>query len=125
MGAIQVISFMTDKIDDGSCCEYETDGRSGSCFSNYHSCANINIITDQNADDYIANRNDLVCNQPEDWPYKDWETFIYTQQESSDMWEPVGDDDTQLTLVIDGSTQMNPCAFMTGTGMYLILVYLS
>jgi hypothetical protein len=40
--ALQVISVMTDKIDDGTCCAYPSD-RPYMCKSVYHSCANIRI----------------------------------------------------------------------------------
>eukprot|EP00179_Madagascaria_erythrocladioides_P002095 CAMPEP_0198315976 /NCGR_PEP_ID=MMETSP1450-20131203/6037_1 /TAXON_ID=753684 ORGANISM="Madagascaria erythrocladiodes, Strain CCMP3234" /NCGR_SAMPLE_ID=MMETSP1450 /ASSEMBLY_ACC=CAM_ASM_001115 /LENGTH=247 /DNA_ID=CAMNT_0044019105 /DNA_START=130 /DNA_END=870 /DNA_ORIENTATION=- len=40
--ALQLLSVMTDKIDDGTCCSYPTDS-AYKCFSVYHTCANIKI----------------------------------------------------------------------------------
>ena len=118
--AIQVISFMTDKVDDGECCDYDIDGRSGSCFSNYHSCANINIIADSSASDYVSDRKDLICEQPSEWPFRTWTTNIYTQEESSTHWQTISSN--VLMLIIPGSNVTNPCgdsepSTSTGTTM--------
>lgn len=40
--SMQVLSIMTDKIKDGSCCSYPSDS-AYKCFSVYHSCANVRI----------------------------------------------------------------------------------
>ena len=102
--ALQALSVMTDKIEPGSCCIYESDGISGSCFSNYHSCANVYINGQQN-------RNKLQCLQPSNWPYKDWTKDIYTQESSSIYWNEKSLLPLDLELITDGGGIFppNPC----------------
>merc|ERR1719203_823179 len=95
--ALQIISFMTDKIDEGATCEYLPDGQSGTCFSNYHSCANVAIAG-------ATPRDQLDCQQPADWPYTDvLEWNVYTQEYGETDWCDMDADGLQLRLVMDGS----------------------
>ena len=99
--ALQVVSVMTDKIGDGNTCEYHVDGggsqSDGDCWSNYHSCANVMISGS-------TNREDLVCSQPDDWPYKDLDWNMYTQEESDEYWCEESSSPLELTLITDGSS---------------------
>ena len=114
--ALQVVSVMTDKIGNGNTCEYHVDGggsqSDGDCWSNYHSCANVMISGS-------TNREDLVCSQPDDWPYKDLDWNMYTQEESDEYWCEESSSPLELTLITDGSScdgeTSNPSAAPTGT----------
>lgn len=95
MCALQILSVMTDKIGSGSTCEYKEDGQTGSCFSNYHSCANV-VISGTVARDQWSFR------QPANWPYKDLERSMYTQESSEAFWCSVSENPLQLELKTDG-----------------------
>ena len=111
--ALQALSVMTDKITQGECCEYLPDGTSGSCFSNYHSCSNVLI-------DGKEDRNDLKCEQPHDWPYRQWDADIYTQESSTMYWKEVKNTflELELELVIGGRVEPNPCVERNATLTY-------
>ena len=104
MCALQALSVMTDKIPTGSCCDYLPDGVSGSCFSNYHSCANVVIGG-------TTPRDQLQCEQPQRWPYREWDTDVYTQESSSVFWRQLSAVPLMLELVTDGGGNLdNPCS---------------
>eukprot|EP01084_Bolivina_argentea_P266737 452560_1 len=107
MCALQVVSVMTDKIGQGNTCEYKSDGKSGSCYSNYHSCANIII-------NGVTNRDELICEQPTNWPYKQLTWNMYTQESSDQYWCEISSNPLQLKLIINDS---NSCPTMGPTSM--------
>eukprot|EP01084_Bolivina_argentea_P078833 143057_1 len=97
--SIQALSIMTDKIEKDSCCEYNNDGISGSCFSNYHSCSNIFI-------NGTINRNNLLCKGFDDtisqlWSFKNWKTNRYTQEESNTIWNEIIYNENTLILELN------------------------
>merc|ERR1712039_1042691 len=98
MCALQIISFMTDKIGQGNTCQYLPDGKSGSCFSNYHSCANVRINGQ-------LDREELTCQQPEGWPYKSLAWDMYTQEESAEHWTLLNNNPVQVLLITNGSNE--------------------
>ena len=119
--ALQILSVMTDKIGQGNTCEYLPDGKSGSCFSNYHSCANVRINGDMD-------RDNLQCSQPSGWPYSDLTWNMYTQESSEEDWCLMNNNPLQLYLLTDmnstcstespspgGSTSNAPTVSPSGT----------
>ena len=88
---------MTDKIGDGDTCQYLPDGKSGTCFSNYHSCANVRINGQ-------ISRDDLVCEQLQSWPYRNLAWDMYTQEESEEYWTVLSDNPPQLELITNGGS---------------------
>eukprot|EP01084_Bolivina_argentea_P097400 175083_1 len=111
--ALQALSVMTDKISEGDCCKYEPDGTSGTCFSNYHSCANVRIHGKEN-------RVGLQCEQPIVWPYRNWQQDIYTQETTVTYWRdvPNNDNELQLELLIQSGNENDPCSPMNSTSKY-------
>ena len=104
--ALQIISFMTDKILDNTCCQYNNNGRTGTCFSNYHSCANIYI-------DGTTPINQYNCSSiyPE-WKRNNWGFQTYTQESSSNMWHIMDDTTTPITIGLDTAitdNEADPC----------------
>lgn len=71
--SLQMANMMTDKINDLSC-TYP-----GSCFSVYHSCANVRILGS-------VPRDDFVCTPDPTWPYNALTPGEYTRVEEA-LWE--------------------------------------
>jgi len=72
---LQLLQVMTDKIPQGTSCTYNPADTTGNlnnqCFSNYHSCSNIQITGTQPF-------NAAQCTQPSGWPFAN--TLVYTQE---------------------------------------------
>ena len=54
-----------------------------------------------------------MCSQPSEWPYRNWEHNVYTDETSGDMWydmeDPSGGDDLYLGLLLSGEEVCPQC----------------